>query len=181
MGIAGAGLTNGALLTLQFDAAGNLWAGAALPPLGLVMKLNIDKPALEFSTLLGGSGGASPLLTLTRNDGRIVILGGTASSDFPVTVEDQLGGNPYSQTFMTVLDSSGQLESSRRLGNRGAAITLDSFGRLHVAGSGTVTDTFGSDVRVNGAFHGGSTDGLWRTIDLDSGKLIQATWIGGIG
>jgi photosystem II stability/assembly factor-like uncharacterized protein len=207
------GLTNGALQTLQFDGAGNLWAGAALGNQGFVLKLNLEQAAIEFSTWLGGSGGAAAALgnqgfvlklnleqaaiefstwlggsggaaavwPIAREDGRVTVLGRTLSSDFPVTVKDRPAGNPYSQMFMTVFDSSGQLESSRLLGPSGAAMTLDAAGRLHVAGSGTGTEVFGADVRVNGTFRGGTSDGLWTTIDLDTGKLIEATWIGGSG
>jgi hypothetical protein len=184
------GLTNGVVQTLQFDSAGNIWAGAILAARGFVMKLNIVQPALEFSTLLSGSGGASGASVIAREDGQVVVFGSTPSTDFPVTIENSFGGSPYHQMFMSVFDSSGQLKSSRLLGTFGAAAAFDSLGHLHVVGSGSAADVFPSDVAVSGTFRGGGTDGpwtrrgtdgLWRTIDLEAGRVIQATWIGGSG
>ncbi len=176
------GLTNGSVQTLQFDSAGNLWAGATLAARGFVMKLNLAKPEIEFSTCISGSGGAAGLLTAAREDGRIFVVGGTNSSDFPVTAENKAVGNSYHQMFAAVFDSSsGQLESSRLLGRAGSAAALDPLGRLHVVGSAAPADVAELDLPFNGSFQSGQTDGLWTTIDLDVGRILQATWIGGAG
>jgi hypothetical protein len=36
-------------------------------------------------------------------------------------------------------------------------------------------------VPIGGSFQGGGDEGLWTVLDLETGRVVQATWLGGSG
>lgn len=130
-----AGLTNGSVRALQFDPSGNLWAGAEALYNGFVAKLNLKDRAIQFSTLLTGSGGSAPVSVQQDSSGRILVLGRTFSTDLLVTADPiHVSANPYRQDFLAVLEANGGLSQLRLIGLETRALALDALRRLHLVG-----------------------------------------------
>lgn len=177
-----AGLTNGYIRALQFDPAGNLWAGAEALYNGFVARLNLKDRAIQFSTLLTGSGGSAPVSLQQDSSGRILVLGRTFSTDLPVTTDAiHVSSNPYRQDFLAVLEANGGLAQLRLIGLEGSAFARDALGRLHLAGASRMNREMAGGVRIGGSFRGGGSEGLWTVLDLETGSVVQATWLGGSG
>ncbi|NWF65773.1 MAG: SBBP repeat-containing protein [Chloroflexi bacterium] len=177
-----AGLTNGSVRALQFDPEGNLWAGADALQNGFAAKLDLKDRAIEFSMLLTGSGGSSPVSAQQDSSGRILVLGRTFSTDLPVSAEPiQAPSNPYGQDFLAVLEANGRLAELRLIGLDSSAMALDALGRLHLAGSSRVNRETAGGVPIGGSFLGGGSEGVWTVLDLETGSVVQATWLGGSG
>ncbi len=128
--------------------------------------------------------------------GNVYVVGGTTSSNFPVTL-----GGPYvgggvdvgsigdSQVFITKLDSFGKIIWSRFLGgpnhDRAYAVEVDDNFNVYVAGragpgfpttTGVVQPNFGGDVAPNSAY--GKQDGFITKISPDGSTLIWSTYFG---
>ncbi|WP_304529282.1 DUF7948 domain-containing protein [Brumimicrobium oceani] len=77
--------------TGAYDASFNGGFGAFQIDMG-ISKFSSDGTALIYSTYIGGSGNETPNSIVTNDQGELYILGGTTSTDFPIT------GNAYQST-----------------------------------------------------------------------------------
>ena len=86
-----------------------------------VAKLNSTCSALIYSTFLGGSAGASPLGITLDSQGRVYVVGGTGSSDFPTTTGafDTSWNGGGSDAFAAKLQLTGpsSISSAKLLGD----------------------------------------------------------------
>ena len=76
---------------------------------GVVIKLNGNLSQLIWSTYLGGSAADGIFYLVVDDDERVIVTGGTASSNFPVTQgcwQNTFGGG-VSDGFVSILDSAG--------------------------------------------------------------------------
>jgi hypothetical protein len=96
---------------------------------GFVTRLNSELTFIEASTFLGGDGGEQVSDMVIHTDGRVLVCGGTTSSDFPVTEDsyDAHYGGGYADEFyegdgfLTVFDPSlKNCERSTFLGGHSA-------------------------------------------------------------
>jgi hypothetical protein len=150
-----------------------------------LVSINIYSRVIQFSTYLGGSG--TELSKLIFNKGEnLLIIGGTNSSDFPIT------SNAFQKTirsepdcFITLFDSKcHNLLFSSYLGGSGLDevedACLDSSGILHLIGW---TDSDSDFPRTSGAvqksYAGGGDDAFYTKIRIDNPKILYSTFLGG--
>jgi hypothetical protein len=106
-----------------------------------VAKLNVMGGALDYSTLLGGSGSDNGYGIALDDSGYAYVIGWTTSRDFPTTAgafeRTYSGGSD--DVFVTKLDPTGSyLAYSTFLGGSGRdggyGVAMDSFGNAYVVG-----------------------------------------------
>ena len=76
---------------------------------GVVIKLNGNLSQLLWSTYLGGSAADGIFYLVVDEEERVIVTGGTASSDFPLTAgcwQNTYGGG-VSDGFVSIIDSAG--------------------------------------------------------------------------
>ncbi|HYR88175.1 MAG TPA: SBBP repeat-containing protein [Terriglobia bacterium] len=159
--------------------------------IGFVSKLSEDGSNLVYSTLLGGSFRTQPYAVAADRFGNAYVVGGTCSSDFPVTIQapqgravGSRGSNATCDGFITKLNTTGsKTEYSTYFGGSGSdgvsTIAVDVTGRAWFGGWTSSVDlpmTSGALQQGNG----GVTDGFVGTLD-PSGKTLMATYLGGSG
>ncbi|MCP4457425.1 MAG: PKD domain-containing protein [Cytophagales bacterium] len=134
--------------TACFDDRGNLYSGGIIFGTGLpatngsgfgggvsdiaILKYDSTGSFLEYATFLGGNSEDVPLSLIVNNNGELVILGSSGSTDFPTsaTAYDRTynGGSPFAlfgpynqgaDIVLTKLDASGNLVSSTYVGSSG--------------------------------------------------------------
>lgn len=107
---------------------------------GVVFSLDPTVTLLRFSTFLGGGQGDMAYGLKVRNDGKVVVSGGTASTNFPVTAGVVQGTNAGSNdVFVSILDPLGAtLERSTYWGTSGGNVAyfieLDGVQNVYVYG-----------------------------------------------
>lgn len=152
---------------------------------------------LNFSTYLGGGGQDSLRDLATDASGHIYAVGGTASTDFPVTVGSALntagcstrGTAPLLDVFVTKFRPSGEIAWSRLLGggcyDRAYAVEVDAAGNVYVAGRagagfpttpGALQTAFGGDTNPNNLY--GHQDGFITKLN-EAGAVLWSTYVGG--
>lgn len=164
-----------------------------------VVKLDTDGTAIEFATLLGGSGRDRVNSAAVDLDGNIYVAGRTHSPDFPIVngLEAPAGWGG----FLTKISPNGQeILFSTLLGAVPEAIAFERNGRVFIAGeefsedyfdlpSGQATpyrysafvasiDTVGGGGVKKVAFAGGSDSNLVTHLAWDSRRNIL--WAGGL-
>ncbi|HET6203435.1 MAG TPA: hypothetical protein VFI25_11615 [Planctomycetota bacterium] len=150
-----------------------------------VSRFDAGTGSLLFSTYLGGSGGDKPFGILGDGAGGVIVVGNTASSNFPVTpgaLDTSLGGP--SDGFVARLDGAGSaLLFSTFLGGASdgdivQAAARDPSGAITVAGV-----TSSGDFPVTpGAFDTslqGSSDAFVSRLDPSGSTLLYSTLLGG--
>jgi hypothetical protein len=100
---------------------------------------------VEWITYLGGSGLDDGRRVVVDADGNAIVVGRTASSDFPTTANALQPRPPGgSDAFVASFDASGRLLSSTYLGGAGDdvawGVALDRAGNVHVAGQTASAD-----------------------------------------
>ena len=116
-------------------------AGLRGPGDAFVARLDPAGSALDYATLLGGSGSESGLGIAVDAGGRACVTGSTASSDFPTRPGAITTGlNGSSDAFVARLNAAGcGLEYATFLGgassDRGTGIAVDTDGRAYVTGN----------------------------------------------
>jgi len=129
-----------------------------------ISKLMADGSALDFSTLLGGSGTDTPHSVAIAHDGSVYVAGETDSADFPVGQAFQNRNAGMTDGFVSKLSASGtELAYSTYLGGSGndaaVGIVVDEAGNAFVTGPTISTDS----PLTQEAFQiaaGGSSDGF---------------------
>jgi hypothetical protein len=149
------------------------------------LPLVID-PAIDFSTVVGGTGSDSGRGIDVDAEGNLYVTGQTASANFPTTVGAyDRGYNNNTDVFVTKLDSSGSsIGYSTFVGgfafDSGNGIAVDDEGAAYVAGfSGSLNFpvTPGSfDTTQNGG-----SDAFALKLDSTGSRLEYSTYLGGAG
>lgn len=153
-----------------------------------VTKLSRDGTSLLYSSNLGGNRSDAGLdIAVDDDSGRVVVVGVTSSTDFPLArpLQPGLKGGASFDGFVTVVNGAGSgLVMSTYLGGTSrdeiTSVALDAAADIYIAGR-----TFSSDFpRVNAiqtTFGGGSLDAFVAKIDLSRARLVFSTYLGGAG
>lgn len=113
---------------------------------GFAAKVDPSGSALLYSTYLGGTGADLPVGIAVDGSGQALIIGGTASRDFPTTAGVvQPAAREAGDAFIARLNAAGsQLVMSTFLGGRdtdtGFHVAIDSAGNIWAAGVTKSTD-----------------------------------------
>ena len=154
-----------------------------------VLKIKADGSGLAYCTFLGGADWDAGRAITVDELGNAYVVGGTWSTDFPVTpaaVQPDIAG--LRDVFLAKLSADGTaLMYSTFLGGTGqedgvaVAITSDDgVGENIVYATGwTNSDDFPVSAGVLGPTYGGNTDGFLFKLDLSAGRLAYATYLGG--
>lgn len=164
---------------LGYRALGGQYLGAA------ARRTQIGRTGEEreakFSTFLGGSGSDTAYGVSVGSDGRVYVVGTTASADFPSATEDVVGGN---DVMVVELDAQGGLIRSIMLGGSGGldigrSIVATPAGELIIAGSTNSPDFPTAGIGTTIGFQGNS-DAFVTKIAAD-GSLAWSRYLGSAG
>lgn len=147
---------------------------------------------LVYATYLGGANSDAAGDIAVDGQGRTVVTGMTASTDFPT--QNPLMGPQFalngasSDAFVAVLAADGQsLAFSTYLGGGNneniedyGGVALDAAGNIYVVGTTRSTDFPMVNAR-QGAYGGGRSDAFLARIRGDGSALDYATYLGGSG
>lgn len=156
-----------------------------------LLKFNTRRPAIEYSTLLGGAKGPEMISDLCMDRGHnIYIVGNTGSSDFPTTGDAlirQFQGPDFRHAdgFLTILGNGGRkLKYSTFIGgpqNDGAEqVFMDPSGELAIFGSAGSLDFLGADV-VRPAGYEGTQGTFAMKLDANGSRIISSRLLGDFG
>lgn len=148
-----------------------------------IMKFQPDARTLVYSTYLGGSAEDLPIDLEVDGTGRLVLVGQTASEDFPVqnAFQTEFAGGD-TDAFLTVLGANGSsLVRSTFLGgskvDAANALYLND-GVAHMAGFTSSTD-FPLQGSFQSEYAGGQSDAFIAAFNLQDGGLRYSTYLGG--
>lgn len=134
---------------------------------GFITSLSADGSALNFSTFVGGNGGASVAGVTTDGQNQVYATGGTDSSDFPVTPATNVIGvapaYPLDDLFVIKLNPAGQIVFATTIG---PDPQQQQFNNIFVPASGTniVVDAEHNIYLAGAASQGFPvTPGAWQT------------------
>jgi hypothetical protein len=157
-----------------------------------VAKLDATGSRLVYSTFLGGGGEDAANAIALDSAGDAVIVGGTASSNFPTTANavrrSYAGGSDAlastGDAFIAKLNPTGTglLFSTYLGGSSGdaaSAVSLDSAGNIYVQGN-TTSANFPTAHALQAAI-GGKTDAFLACLNPTGDTLIYSTYFGGNG
>ena len=176
----------GSVHALATGTAGSLYvAGSRKADTGsgldaYVAKLNDAHDGWEWVMTFGGTGPMDQVNALAIGaDGSIFAAGETDSVDFPVTARTGGRLNGIRDGFLVKVQSDGKgLEWGAYVGGTGAdsaaALAIDGYGNLLMAGSTDSTDFPGADR------WGGAHDGFFARFE-SSGHLIESAYVGTAG
>jgi len=159
---------------------------------GFVSKISEHGDQLLYSTFLGGNYRSSANAIAVDSKGRAFVVGSTCSSKFPTTASAILQKAPGSDKvevcdgFVAWLDASGsKLEYGTYLGgSRSDAATAVALGPgenvVYIGGYTSSPDfpVTGSAIQTKLL---GATNGFISEIDVQTGKLLYSTYLGGSG
>jgi hypothetical protein len=153
-------------------------------------RISADGTRLGWSTFLGGSLIDTSVATAFDGQGRIIVVGGTSSSDFPTTAgayDTTHNGN--ADAFIAILDpqlfGDDQLVHSTLLGGSGIdaalAVCYDPTdgGAIVVIGQTDSTDFPATPGAYDTSFNGGDTDMFVARFDPTLSTLAASTFVGG--
>jgi uncharacterized repeat protein (TIGR01451 family) len=111
---------------------------------GFVTKFDTTGSALAYSTFLGGNANDTPQGIAVRSNGNAIVVGNTASTNYPVVAASAIQTNLPNASFagmITELDATGSnLVFSSYIGGTVAdslnSVALDDDGMVYVCGSG---------------------------------------------
>ena len=165
----------------DFPTANALQATKAGATDVFVAKINAAGSALVYSTYLGGTDYDFGYGIALDGNGGAVVVGQTASADFPTLtpVQQTFGGG--GDAFVSKLSASGStLLYSTFLGGSGQdiayAVALDSMGNAYVTGD-TVSANFPSLHSLQGP--GGDRDAFVSKLSALGSTLLYSTYLGG--
>jgi hypothetical protein len=149
-----------------------------------VLKLDTHG-ALQYSSLLGGSGNETGYGIQVGADGGIHVVGTTSSANFPLESPLQAAPGGDHDVFIAKLDPSGQsLVYSTYLGGswyeQPHDLAVDTAGRAFVVGS-TRSRDFPLANPLQSAHGGSEDDGFVTRIDPTGRVLELSTYLGGLG
>ncbi|MFA7160038.1 MAG: SBBP repeat-containing protein [Kiritimatiellia bacterium] len=169
-------------VAIQYRVDGNRY-GFEISDYDLSRPLIIDP--LLGGTYLGGYRWDDAFALTVDSEGRVYVAGATTSTDFPVTPGSYQTTKAGTDAFISLFDNRlTNLIASTFLGGTGVqsayAITLDSFGRVYIAGDTTSTNfptTEGAYQRVH---QSGETNDVFVSImDGNLSTLIASTLLVG--
>lgn len=140
----------------------------------------------NFSTYLGGTGAEDATKVAFDSEGNTILIGQTASDDFPVTdsaVQRTYGGGDW-DAFVAKFDVEGNLVFLTYLGGNGyehvTSVNTDALGNIIVAGNTASTDfpTNGSAYQPTKSSIG---DGFVTKLSADGSTILFSTYFGGDG
>jgi hypothetical protein len=153
---------------------------------GFVLCLAAGDSALDYSTYIGGSDIDAPHSITVDQNNLIYLAGWTISADFPLAnpVQPQLGGGYSRDGFVVKLapDGSPPLFSTFLGGSHAdyiEALTLNSTGRVHVAGYTHSTDFPTTANALQPDYAGGDTDGFITRFSPAGTSHEYSTYLGG--
>jgi hypothetical protein len=150
-----------------------------------VSKLNAAGSGFVYATYLGGSG-ADQALGVAIAQGTAVVVGDTASSNFPLAFPAQAvpGGNNHTDAFITRFDPSGTaLVYSTYLGGTGndsaAAVATDPAAEAYVVGKTDSADfPVQSPIDGQNAYHG-AVDAFLAVLTPPGSRFVYSSYLGG--
>jgi len=146
----------------------------------ILVKLNSDGSAPEYSTYLGGNGDDFGYSIAVDSDKNAYITGGTASTDFPVLnpyQTDQAGDDVFVTKFNALGDGPVYSTYLGGSGNDVAnSIALDNYGAAYIAGK-----TSDGSFPVSGSLQSymAGLDAFATKINADGNGLDFGTFLGG--
>jgi len=151
-----------------------------------LLKLDGDDGQILWSTFLGGTHPDRGIDVAISPSGTVVVVGATASPDFPTVdpIQGQLNLTSCfcDDVFVTEFTATGdQIQFSTYLGGRrddqAGKVALDASGRILVAGR-TLSPDFPASNPIQASF-GGEEDGFLFAIDSDREQLSYSSYLGG--
>lgn len=149
-----------------------------------VIRLRPNGTALDYGTLIGGSGDDEATDIALDSTGNVLITGRTASNNFPVQPSGMT--SPVGTWFVTKIlwPASTTLAYSRYLGvssdlGYGRTIAVDAAGVAYIAGT-TASATF--PISSNGAMigpRGGGSDLAFIRLSSDGMNVLHSSVVGG--
>ena len=145
------------------------------------LPLVID-PVLIYSTYIGGNGHDSAQGIHVDDDGNMIVIGATGSTDFPVGVNHYMLGAHY--FYVTKLLGNGSdFEFTSFLGGRDYDVlketAIDADGNIYLAGY-TESDDFPTDnAHQNVLACGESSDIFVSKLKADGSGFVYSTYLGG--
>ena len=149
-----------------------------------VSQIEADGSALNYTTLIGGSGDETGNSIAVDGSGNAYIAGTTSSPDFPVTA-GVLGASRQGalDAFALKLNSSGNITYATYLGgsdaDSGNSIAVDSNGDAYVGGETFSNDFPGASDSTIQANNAGFDDGFVAELNPAATALIYSTYLGG--
>jgi len=150
-------------------------------------------PTLTYSTLLGGTGGETPVAIAVDSAGNAYIVGRTDSVDFPTASGALKPSRPDFQntvrnyTFITKMNAQGSgilystyigSDANTRTPTAPRAIAVDSEGNAYITGTATGEDLPTTPGALQPA--GGSTySGFVLKLNAAGSELVYSTFLGG--
>jgi len=139
--------------------------------------------ALQWSTYIGGSAGDSGRALDLDPTGAVIVVGQTASSNFPaVNAFDTFFNGGESDGFIVRLNSSGQLQWASFLGGASRdevnGVVCDPDGAAWLTGR-TASTNFPTSLGFGAIYSGGDADAYVAKV-TSQGNLVWATFLGGI-
>jgi len=136
-----------------------------------ITKLNIEKREYEYSTYLGGNKADNPRNLVVNGKGNAIIVGNTASQDFPTIMHQKKQINGSQDAFVTILNTDGSsLYYSSLFGGNGndvfEGITIGTDGSLTLSGATSSTD-FSTLNPLQKTFLGGRYDMIIARLFID--------------
>jgi hypothetical protein len=171
---------------------------------GFITSLSPDGASLNFSTYLGGSGGAGVSTVTTDGSGNIYAAGLTDAADFPITPATNVIGlppaYPLSDIFVAKLTSAGGLVFASVIGPdpqqqsfntifgvaNSNGIAVDSDQNIYLAGRASpgfpvTAGAFQTTYTGPDPFCGTCTMGFVAKLKPDGSAFTYATYLGGTG
>ncbi|HEV2424911.1 MAG TPA: SBBP repeat-containing protein [Terriglobia bacterium] len=184
--------------------------GAVVCGDAILAKLNPSGSALLYSTYLGGSGEDTGLGLAVDASGNAYMVGGTTSTDFPVTYnapQSTYGGGSSACAIVglacgdafvvkvnTLASGAASLVSSTYFGGGGDdlawGVALDSAGHIHVSGGTDSEDFLVTGDALQSAYGGGTAsctvnkfcgDAFVLTLTNAGSAVMYSSYLGGSG
>ncbi len=189
------------LADVCFDSQGNVWVLGYTESVDLPLVQAIQESyggagdaiiakfssqyGLEFCTYFGGDGVDYAMAVEIDNNGDIVVVGHTESSDFPVLNEIQSNLNGTSDAFISKFAPNGSLLFSTYFGGSGTenveALCFDSAGNYILAGATGSTDLPVTEGVIQNTYGGGLTDAMLVSFASDGQSIGFCSFFGGNG
>src|SRR5262245_18680953 len=152
-----------------------------------VSKLNPSGSLLIYSIYLGGSSADVAKALAVDATGNAYVLGGTRSTNFPVTPGAlQTGLRGAGDVFVLKLNPAGDqliystyLGGTRGEGFEGGGLAIDAAGQAYITGVTDSLDFPTSRVTFQRSFGGGSSDAFVSKLSADGTRLVYSTYLGG--
>lgn len=148
-----------------------------------LFKIDPTGTAVVFCTYIGGTDEETGQAVALDTEGRVYVVGGTWSADFPLTSETYSSTVQMRDTFLVRLSADGQtLEYGTLIGGAGQdearGVAVDDHGRVYVTGW-----TFSADFPVTPNAlqpeRPGGAEGFLYVVEPAGAGLMYASYVGG--